>query len=176
MKSKYETNILPNLAYIEAMRRDGVTEEKIASVLKVAYSTFNLYKLKYPELSEVLKKGKEVSIALVENALFKSAVGYNYEEVKTEYIERGKDRKNGNLTITDKTKDKKVTRTTKHVQGDVTAQFFFLKNRCSEKWADVHRVENKVTDSTELEKFNALLDKLTPEQRLALLKEMESGN
>lgn len=173
---KYESNILPNFEYIEALCRDGVNEKQIASALNVAYSTFREYKKQFPAFSALLKKGREISLARIENALYKRATGYDYEEIKTEYVEQGKDRKSGKFQIIDNASGKRITKTTKHVQGDVTAQIFILKNRIPEKWADVHKVENKVTDSTELEKFNALLDKLTPEQRLALLKEMESGN
>lgn len=173
---KYESNILPNFEYIEALCRDGVNEKQIASALNVAYSTFKEYKKKFPAFSALLKKGKEISFAQVENALYKRAIGYDYEEVRTEYIERGKDRKNGNLTITDKVKDKKVTRITKHVPGDVTAQIFIAKNRRPDKWADKHQIENRVTDVTEAEKYQAVFESLTPEQRLARLRELENEN
>lgn len=56
-KSKYHTHVEPKLLLIEAWARDGLTIEQIAEKLGVANSTFFDYKNKYPELSEVLKKG-----------------------------------------------------------------------------------------------------------------------
>lgn len=43
--------------------------------LGVGHSAFNVYKKQYPELAEVLKKGKEVLITEIENALVKRALG-----------------------------------------------------------------------------------------------------
>ena len=88
-KSKYETHILPYLELVEAWFRDGATEREIAKKLGVAYSTFQSYKV-FPEFSDSLKKSRELADVRVENALFKSAVGFEYEEVRTERTENGK--------------------------------------------------------------------------------------
>lgn len=80
-KSKYETHIKPYLPQIAEMCRT-MTEQQIAESLGVAYSTWNDYKLKFPELTEVLKKGRQNLVAELRSALIKKAVGYDYTETK----------------------------------------------------------------------------------------------
>lgn len=128
--TKYETVVLPNLNLIERWKRNGASEEDIAKRLGIAYSTFNLYKNKKSELSEALKKGKEIVDTEVENAILKRALGYSYEEITRENID-------GKMKIT------KVV--TKQVVPDTTAQIFWLKNRCPESWRDKMQVEASVT-------------------------------
>ena len=55
-KNKYYTHIKPQLKYIPEMLQD-MTEEQVAKKLGVAYSSWNKYKLEFPELMEVIKKG-----------------------------------------------------------------------------------------------------------------------
>ena len=104
-----------------AWARDGLSEEQISKNMGVSRSTLKEWKQKYPAISATLKKGKEVADIEVENALYKRAVGYDYEETKVEVEANGK---------------KKITKFTRHVAPDVTAQIFWLKNRKPEKWRD----------------------------------------
>lgn len=131
-ETKYETVVLPNLELIKRWRRNGASEEEIAKRLGIAYSTFNLYKSRKSELSEALKKGAEIVDTEVENALLKRALGYDYDETTRERNE------NGDLVVT------KVVH--KQVVPDVTAQIYWLKNRCSDKWRDKLQVETSVTN------------------------------
>ena len=82
------------LLKIEGWARDGLTDEQIAHNMGISPSTLYEWKKKYPEISEALKKGKEVVDREVENALLKRALGYEYEEVKQiiEKDEMGKDK------------------------------------------------------------------------------------
>ena len=73
------------------------------------------------EISESLKRGKEVVDIEVENALYKKAVGYEVTEIKKEQNEFG---------------EKKIVETTKHIQPDTAAAIFWLKNRRPDKWKD----------------------------------------
>lgn len=109
------------LVLIEAWARDGVIDENIAKKLGIAYSTFNLYKTKYSELLDALKKGKEVVDFEVENALLKRAMGYDYVEETVEKLVGG---------------GEKYKAVTKHMPGDTVAQIFWLKNRRPDKWRD----------------------------------------
>lgn len=118
------------LIKIEGWARDGLTDEQIARNMGISPSTLYEWKKKYPEISEVLKKGKEVVDRQVENALLKRALGYDYEEVKTL------------IEDVDGKKKKKVEKTVKHIVPDVTAQIFWLKNRKPEIWRD--RRENEM--------------------------------
>ena len=86
-KSKYDTVIKPNLELIEGWLLNGITEREIARRLHIAHSTFQAYKRQFPDFSDRLKKGRELADIRVENALFRSAVGFEYEEINTEYAE-----------------------------------------------------------------------------------------
>ena len=75
-KSKWE-DVKDKLILVEGWARDGLTNEQIAENLNIGKTTF--YKLlnEHPELSEHLKKGKEVVDYEVENALLKNALSGN---------------------------------------------------------------------------------------------------
>lgn len=120
------------LIKIEGWARDGLTDEQIARNMGISPSTLYEWKKKYPEISEVLKKGKEVVDRQVENALLKRALGYDYEEVKTL------------IEDVDGKKKKKVEKTVKHIAPDVTAQIFWLKNRRPDKWRDRKELDANV--------------------------------
>ena len=104
-------------------------------------STLYEWKRRFPEISEALKKGKEVVDIEVENALLRRATGYDAVET----IEEVSD-KNG----------RSVKRVTRHVPGDVTAQIFWLKNRRPDKWKD----KQDVQVSGELKEEQTKLDDL----------------
>jgi hypothetical protein len=120
--SKYFSNVEPKLLLIEAWARDGLTDEQIAANLEVAYSTFRTYKDDYPALSAALKNGKEVIDIMVENALLKAALGYQYEETK-------------------ETEDG-FERSTKTAHPNTTALIFWLKNRKPKEWRDKQELEH----------------------------------
>ncbi|MGM1047613.1 MAG: transposase [Bacillota bacterium] len=155
-KSKYLTHVEPKLLLIEAWARDGLTIEQIAQKVGVANSTFFDYKNKYPELSEALKKGQEVADVMVENSLFKRALGYRYDEV-TKESDKVIDEESGKL----KTVMVETKRVTKEVQPDVTAQIFWLKNRRPDKWRD----KQEIGHSGSVEVNNPLKDLTTDELR-----------
>ena len=69
---------------IEGWARDGLVEEQIAHNMGVSRSTLSNWKNRHPLIIQALAKGKEVSDREVENALFKRATGYTYEEVTVE--------------------------------------------------------------------------------------------
>lgn len=144
-KSKYQTHVEPKLLLIEAWARDGMIQEDISKKLGVAMSSFSEYKNKFPELSEALKRGQEVVDVEVENALFKRALGYRYDEV-TKEAARELDEETGEY----KTVMVETKRVTKEVQPDVTAQIFWLKNRKPETWRDKKEVDADVSGSMQV--------------------------
>ena len=127
-RGKYRTWLEPdNLLRLAAWARDGLTDEQIASNMGISRSTLSEWKKKYQNISDALKKGKEVIDIQVENALLKRALGYSYEEVTKERI---LDTCTGESTLT-------VTKVvTKQMSPDVTAQIFWLKNRRPVEWRD----------------------------------------
>ena len=125
---KYEQWLEPEgLTLLEGWARDGLTDEQIANNMGIVPSTLYAWKNKFKEISEALKRGKEVVDIQVENSLLKRALGYKYEEVTREKVT---DPVTGFscLTVT-----KKVT---KEMAPDVTAQIFWLKNRRPDRWRD----------------------------------------
>ncbi|KLU66742.1 hypothetical protein DEAC_c14100 [Desulfosporosinus acididurans] len=112
------------LMLIEKWARDGLTEEQIAKNLRISKSTMNEYKQRYPEFLNALKKGKEFAITELENALFKRALGYDYEEIKT------------SIRMVDGKETKFTEKTRKHMPPDVAACSILLKNKDKGNWSD----------------------------------------
>lgn len=74
-KGKYEYWLTTDgLTLLEGWARDGLTDEQIASNCGVTATTLYDWKNRFPEISEALKKGKEVVDYEVENALLKKAM------------------------------------------------------------------------------------------------------
>lgn len=118
--------ILPNLVYIEGWIRRGFTEQSIARQLRVSTNTFAECKRLYPELQLTIERGREDSTVLVENALFREAIGYETEEVTQEIAGYDQD---GEPLVTKEVR-KKV-----RVRPSVPAQMFYLANRMPQRWA-----------------------------------------
>lgn len=122
-KGKYGYWLTPEgLLKLEGWARDGLTDEQIAKNARINVATLYDWKNKYSEISEALKKGKEVVDFEVENALLKKALGYKTTEQKV-------------------TKDGLIIEVEKEIPGDVTAQIFWLKNRKPDKWKDKREEE-----------------------------------
>jgi len=135
MRSKYETNVKPNLALIESWARDGICEMEMAKRLDVSEQTFCDYKKKYPELLGVLSKTREIvdNVEMV-NAYKRRAEGYNVEE--TTYVYKYvKKHKTGEM---EEVLTRKEIRT-KHVPGDPRAMENWLRLRQRDTWADLGR-------------------------------------
>ena len=138
-KGKYADWLTPEgLLKIEGWARDGLTDEQIAKNIGISRSTLNVWKDRYSDISDALKKGKDIIDRQVENALLKRALGYEYEEVKEKF-------EDGVIT--------ESTVTKKEVVPDTTAQIFWLKNRKPDKWRDKPGYE----DTSELDKLDAIL-------------------
>ena len=114
------------LIKIQGWARDGLSDEQIAHNMGISRSTLSEWKNKYSDIADTLKKTKEIVDREVENALFKRAMGYKYDEVT---YERGEE----------------VKRVTKEVAPDTTAQIFWLKNRKPAEWRDKIEQQQTVT-------------------------------
>lgn len=130
-KGKYHKWIeKEGLTLIEGWARAGLSDEQIAHNIGIRRETLYDWINKYPNISHARKKGKEVADFEVENALYKSALGYEVEEVKTIFED------------TDNGQRKRVEKTKKQMSPNVTAQIFWLKNRKSEDWRDRRDVDH----------------------------------
>lgn len=135
-KGKYQRWIEPDgLILLEGWARDGATDEELSRKMGINPATLYVWKSKYPEISEALKKGKEVIDIQVENALLKRALGYDFQEERIE-----KSEKDGI----------KIIQTVKHIPPDVTAQIFWLKNRNPDKWRQNPQPESTVSSLADI--------------------------
>jgi len=91
------------------------------------------WKQRFPAIVSSLKNGKAPVDQQVENALFKNAMGYDYEETITEIEDLG----NGK-------QKKHVRKIKKHRPPDTTAQIFWLKNRRPDKWRDKQDISGTI--------------------------------
>jgi hypothetical protein len=123
------------LIKIQGWARDGLIEKQIAKNMGAAESTLRNWKNIFPEIAEALRKGKEVVDREVENALYKSALGFMQKVKKPVRIKEVEyDPKNG----------RKIRESEKWVQVEeevyippqVTAQIFWLKNRKPDQWRE----------------------------------------
>ena len=103
-----------------------MSDEQIAAKMGITRSTLNEWKQKYSDISDTLKRGKEVVDIQVENALLKRALGY-------ESVETTEELSDGQMKVT--------KRVTKQIPPDTTAQIFWLKNRRPDLWRDKRDVE-----------------------------------
>ena len=115
------------LAIIGGFARKGLTIAEIAHNIGVARSTLNKWIKNFSDISDAIKKNKEVADIIVENALFKRATGYEIVEQKEELVDNPNTGK----------KELMVTRrTTKSVPPDTLAQIYWLNNRVKERWSN----------------------------------------
>jgi len=122
-KSKWP-QVQEKLMLIEKWARDGLTEEQMCKNIGVGVNAFNIYKKQHEELRESLKKGKEIIITEIENALIKRALGYDVDEVKT------------SIRMIDGKETKYTEKTRKHIPPDVGACAILLKNKDRGNWSD----------------------------------------
>lgn len=121
-KSKVEYWLTEDgLTLLKGWARDGLTDEQIAKNCNIVRSTLNEWKKKYPDISDAIKKNKELADFEVENALFKRACGYTII-VNEQKVDREGDVHDLEREI--------------HIPGDIAAMIFWLKNRQPNKWRE----------------------------------------
>lgn len=136
-KSKWEElDIETRLPEIEQMARDGYRDEDICKTLGVSRQTFYIWKQKYEDFAEALRKGKAVVDAEIENKLLDNARGYTFWE-ETQELVKEMNKETGRVEEVLKT----VKRVKKHIKGDTVAQIFWLKNRMPNEWRDKNHLQ-----------------------------------
>lgn len=138
-KSKYESNIVPNLDRIAAWARDGITEKKMAETLHVAYTTWKDYKTRYPSFSSLLARNKEyVDNVEMVNAYKKRAEGYTTTEKRLVYAFVA-DPNTGEV----KRQLVQEIIQEKHVPGDPRAMENWLRLRQREVWGEAIQTDEE---------------------------------
>lgn len=161
-RGKYEYWLTPEgLMKLDGWAKDGLSDEQIANNIGISRSTLNDWKNKYPDISDTLKKGKDVADRMVENALFQNAVGREYtvkEPMKVKEV-KYKDGKR----ISEKEEvvyvEKQVV-----IPPSTAAQIFWLKNRKPDTWRDKQDIHVK-DDTEKQEKINniaSILEQMKP--------------
>lgn len=125
-KGKYHKWLEPeNLTLVQGWRRDGLSDKQVAKNIGINQATLYDWLNRFDEFAKAYKKGTEVSTYEVENALYKSACGYDVTEAETV------------TTISpDGSEVKQVRKRLRHIPPNVGAICFILKNRRSDKWRD----------------------------------------
>ncbi len=103
------------------MAKDGYLDKEICEVISLHPSTFCEWKGSYAEFAKALEEAREKPVAMVEAALFRSAMGYTHNEEKI-FVSKGG----------------KITRvpTIKHYAPNPTSMTFYLKNKAPHKWRE----------------------------------------
>lgn len=136
MKSKYETHVQPYLERIRLWVAKGATQQEIAEKLGVTEYTLCRYKGKYEQLKQAIDAPKGYVDDLVEAALYKRCIGYDYEEV-TRWQTIGR---NGELIWLER-------RATRHLPPDPSSVQFWLTNRRPQEWKRMPESKAEEKDS-----------------------------
>ena len=78
--NKYDSDVKPRFEEIKEWLKLGATDKEIAENLGINKATLCEYKKKYPEFSKLIKIGRKTPVLAIKAALYKRAVGYDYEE------------------------------------------------------------------------------------------------
>ena len=131
-KSRYISHIEPRLEEIAAWARDGLTDAQICELLNVATVTFIKYKKEKTELINALRITKGIADLRIENSLYKRALGFEYNEETTEFVNNGE----GKAIV----KTKRVTK--KYIPPDTRAADIWLRNRKPIEWREKLHIEH----------------------------------
>lgn len=117
-----------------SLAKEGKTDEQIAEILNVSLSTIRYWRNTDLELLMAVRESKQEADAMVEASLYKTAVGFEYQE----------------STST----DKGTYVHNKYSKPDVRAQQFWLKNRRPKKWKDRVELVHESTGKLFIESSN----------------------
>ena len=112
--------------------RDGLTDEQIAKEMEVSRSTLAIWKNKYPEISDTLKKGKEIIDNEVEVSLLQRALGYTATVKKAVKVKSAKYNEAGHKISEEEHIEYAIEEI--HIPADTVAVIFWLRNRRPDKW------------------------------------------
>ena len=113
-------------AQAEKLCKLAATDAELADFFQVSTRTIYRWQNEFPEFCQSLKSGKAEADERVERSLYHRAVGYTFEAEKV-FQYKGE-------IVRAETKE--------HVPPDTTACIFWLKNRRSQQWRDIHRLEH----------------------------------
>lgn len=114
------------LSQITEWMKLGITKEQLSHNMGINKRTLMKWQNEYPEISDAIKEGQKPVYLELENALFKSAKGYEVTEQERTSTFDAQKRLTGTVI---KTK-------TRHIPPNTASCIFLLKNLCPQKWRD----------------------------------------
>lgn len=102
---------------------NGCTDAEMAQNIGISRSTFYAWLGKYQDISDAVKKGREMCVQQVENTFFRRIMGLCEEVTETKEVEQKM--VDGELV----TVHRVVKTTTKRLAPDMTGLIFYLKNK-----------------------------------------------
>lgn len=144
-------NTPEKLILITGWCMDGYTNEEIAKKIGIGLSTLNGWIAKDSNISNALKKGKEICDYEVEQNLYKATQDHIVSLTKKQIV-KDKDGEKQYITITEQV-----------IPASTTAQLSWLNNRKRDKWSNRQVIDSpeerkpvdiniNVVDNTDLEK------------------------
>ena len=121
---------------LRGWKRAGLTDEEIADKIGIRRETLYDWKNKYPDISNALKKGKQLCDFEAEEALQNQFSGFYVEEETTEINE------------VDGVQRKHIKRVKKWVPANTTAIIFYLK--CRGGWKEADKDQITATSDSEI--------------------------
>lgn len=116
---------------IAAWARDGLTDKELAVKMHISVSTLYEWKKKHPEISESIKKTKEIVNVEVENSLLRRCHGYDAVEQRAFKCKRVfYDDQNRRC----EEEEIRVAEVRIHIPADTTAIAIWLNNCTDGKW------------------------------------------
>ncbi len=110
--NKYFTHVKPRFDEILEWLQMGATEKEICDNLGINNKVFCGYKKQFPELNELVIRGRRKPVQAIKAALFQRALGYEYHE----------------RTVVNSPKGRQVTDYTKHLPADPACALILLKH------------------------------------------------
>jgi transposase-like protein len=124
------------LRVIAKSLNNGATITKACDGAGIRSVTLWRWRKQNPKIDAFVEKALTNQIHVVEDALFKRAVGYSYDETTKEKAKSNEG-----------TSEKQIIKiVTKEIAPDVTAQIFYLTNRASDIWKDRRALVNNVNN------------------------------
>lgn len=125
-KGKYQEWLTKDgLLLLESYARDGLNDDQIAQKMGINRSTYYRWQVENKDIRDAIKRGKAPVDIAVENALYKSAMGFTKKVRKPIKL-----RQRGGAEVVEYVEEEI------YVPPQVTAQIFWLKNRKPNKWRD----------------------------------------
>jgi hypothetical protein len=128
-KGLYTPEILPRL---EQLCLQGLNNKEIAKAMGIGERTFYEWIDAHAQFSHSLKKYRGLADIEVENALYKSALGFKITETEREARK-----------IEGQYKLVTTKETDKYIPGNSIAQIFYLKNRMPDRYKD--KIETQIS-------------------------------